>query len=61
MYWAYLERHQKLLSNNFRLQMPYNSLAKRAPEKKLADKALFEKVLTLLSDGNTLTPELLTL
>ena len=32
LYWTFLERNQDVLSNNFRLQMPYNTLRKKSPE-----------------------------
>ncbi len=32
LYWTFLERNQSILSNNFRLQMPYNTLRKKLPE-----------------------------
>ena len=32
LYWTFLERNQPTLGNNFRLQMPYNTLRKKSPE-----------------------------
>lgn len=54
MYWAYLERHREKLSSNFRLQMPYNSLSKRAEKKKELDGKIYSRVLTKLLDGQIL-------
>jgi deoxyribodipyrimidine photolyase-like uncharacterized protein len=54
MYWAYLERHREKLSSNFRLQMPYNSLSKRAAKKKELDGKIYSRVLTKLLDGQIL-------
>ncbi len=31
LYWTFLERNRETLSNNFRLQMPYNTLRKKSP------------------------------
>jgi deoxyribodipyrimidine photolyase-related protein len=56
MYWAYLERHKDKLSSNFRLQMPINSLAKRADEKKESDRKTYSDVLKKLLAGEILHP-----
>ncbi len=32
LYWTFLERNETILGNNFRLQMPYNTLHKKKPE-----------------------------
>ena len=32
LYWTFLERNQDVLGNNFRMQMPYNTLRKKKPE-----------------------------
>ena len=32
LYWTFLERNESLLSSNFRLQMPYNTLRKKLPQ-----------------------------
>ena len=32
LYWTFLERNENILGNNFRLQMPYNTLHKKKPE-----------------------------
>ncbi len=31
LYWTFLERNQDTLANNFRMQMPYNTLRKKSP------------------------------
>jgi deoxyribodipyrimidine photolyase-related protein len=56
MYWAYLERHKEKLSSNFRMQMPLNSLAKRANEKKDSDRKIYSEVLKRLLAGKILEP-----
>ena len=30
LYWSFLERNQQILGNNFRMQMPYNTLRKKS-------------------------------
>ena len=32
LYWTFLERNESILSSNFRLQMPYNTLRKKSPQ-----------------------------
>lgn len=32
LYWTFLERNEAVLRNNFRMQMPYNTLRKKKPE-----------------------------
>jgi deoxyribodipyrimidine photolyase-related protein len=32
LYWTFLERNEAVLGNNFRMQMPYNTLHKKKPE-----------------------------
>ena len=32
LYWTFLERNESILSSNFRLQMPYTTLRKKAPQ-----------------------------
>ena len=32
LYWAFLERNEAVLSSNFRMQMPYNTLRKKSPQ-----------------------------
>ena len=32
LYWTFLERNENVLGNNFRMQMPYNTLHKKKPE-----------------------------
>ena len=32
LYWTFLERNEGVLGNNFRMQMPYNTLHKKKPE-----------------------------
>jgi len=54
LYWAFLERHNDKLSGNQRLAMPLNSLKKRSLKDKSIDKAVFEKTLQILNDGQIL-------
>ncbi len=56
MYWQYLERHADQLSGNQRLNMPYNSLAKRAANLKLKDKKIAVHVINELRHGRKLHP-----
>ncbi|WP_263381868.1 cryptochrome/photolyase family protein [Granulicella arctica] len=32
LYWTFLERNEAVLGNNFRMQMPYNTLHKKSPQ-----------------------------
>jgi deoxyribodipyrimidine photolyase-related protein len=57
MYWAFLERHRDKLGKNFRLAMPYRSLAKRTAEKKNEDSKTFVRVRDLLRAGKIVIEE----
>ena len=57
LYWAYFQRHAGALKGNQRVSMPLRSLAKRAPEKQVADARVFDHVRGVLEAGGRLTPE----
>jgi deoxyribodipyrimidine photolyase-related protein len=56
LYWAFLERHADLLSDNPRMRMAYHSLAKRDTERRRYDGSVFEHVRERLQDGRELRP-----
>lgn len=56
MYWAFLERHKEVLSNNPRLFMPMKALEKRSGSAKAKDKAVFKFVRERLDQGEPLDP-----
>jgi deoxyribodipyrimidine photolyase-related protein len=57
LYWAFLSRHEKLLSNNPRMAMPMRSLAKRGGNLQKKDRAVFETLQKLLGAGKMVGPE----
>jgi (6-4)DNA photolyase len=57
LYWAFLCRHEKLLSNNPRMAMPMRSLAKRGRGLQKKDRAVFEALQKLLGAGEAVGPE----
>ena len=57
MYWAFLERHRDKLESNFRLAMPYRSLAKRSAAKKKGDAKTFVQVQQSLRAGKNLSQQ----
>jgi deoxyribodipyrimidine photolyase-related protein len=56
LYWAFLDRHQDALATNDRMKLPLASLRKRSPERRAADRLVFERIQAALDAGQTLTP-----
>jgi deoxyribodipyrimidine photolyase-related protein len=59
LYWAFLERHRNALKDNSRMKLVMASAAKRSKSKKQRDRAVFQKVSSILSVGDKLTPSAL--
>lgn len=57
LYWAFLARHEEVLSGVDRLRMPLRSLQKRAPERRARDAAIFDWVIRTLQEGQLLSPD----
>jgi deoxyribodipyrimidine photolyase-related protein len=57
LYWAYLDRHAEALRPAGRMVNPLAGLARRAPERRAADRATFERVSAALTAGARLAPE----
>ena len=55
MYWAFLARNEERLAGNQRMSLPLRNVAKRAPEKRAADAAAFERVRDALLAGREVT------
>lgn len=53
LYWAFLSRHEGILSDNPRLRLPLKALEKRHRTRKEQDRAIFEKVRTNLTRGES--------
>ncbi len=56
LYWAFLDRHRETLGQIPRLRLPLASLAKRAPERRRHDQAVYRWVQETLAAGATLGP-----
>ncbi len=56
LYWAYLDRHAEALRPAGRMVNPLAGLSRRAPERRAADRALFERVSAALNAGERLSP-----
>lgn len=56
LYWAFLERHGRVLAANPRMKLVLASAARRSPAKKDADSRLFQAVSSRLAAGERLTP-----
>ncbi len=48
LYWTFLERNQETLSNNFRMQMPYNTLRKKSANELVQLRARAEEAVVHL-------------
>ena len=48
LYWTFLERNQPTLGNNFRLQMPYNTLRKKSQQELVQIRTRAEEAITHL-------------
>jgi deoxyribodipyrimidine photolyase-related protein len=56
LYWAFLERHESSLQGIHRMRLPLASMRKRSPEKRSADRAVFERARKTLGEGRALVP-----
>ncbi len=59
LYWAFLQRHRKLLEQSPRPRMPYATLGKRSAAQRARDRRVFEHVRRVLGESGRLTPEAL--
>ena len=48
LYWTFLERNEKRLAGNFRMQMPYNTLRKKKPEELVQLRARAQEAISHL-------------
>ncbi len=48
LYWTFLERNEAVLSGNFRMQMPYNTLRKKKPDELVQLRARAEEAIAHL-------------
>jgi len=48
LYWTFLERNQEILGNNFRMQMPYNTLRKKSSSELVQLRARSEEAIAHL-------------
>ena len=48
LYWTFLERNEAVLGNNFRMQMPYNTLHKKKPQELVQLRARAAEAITHL-------------
>jgi deoxyribodipyrimidine photolyase-related protein len=56
LYWAFLDRHAARLRANPRLRVVLAALGRRAPARRRADRAVFERVRRALARGEALAP-----
>jgi deoxyribodipyrimidine photolyase-related protein len=56
LYWAFLDRHADRLRDNPRMRVVLAALARRAPERRAGDRAVFERVRRALARGDGLRP-----
>lgn len=56
MYWAYLNRHEKALSEVQRMTLPLRASQKRTAAQRRADAAVFEEARAALAKGKELDP-----
>ena len=57
LYWAFLDRHEEMLSDNRRMGLVYKNLERRGEEKRALDGAIFDVVIGALEEGRALAPE----
>jgi deoxyribodipyrimidine photolyase-related protein len=56
LYWAFLQRHRRVLQASPRLRMTYSSLHNRRPDQKSRDRMLYETVRDILARGERIMP-----
>jgi deoxyribodipyrimidine photolyase-related protein len=56
LYWAFLDRHAERLRDNPRLRVVLAALARRTPERRERDRAVFDRVSRTLARGEELRP-----
>jgi deoxyribodipyrimidine photolyase-related protein len=57
LYWAFLHRHRDRLRDNPRMRLIMSTAAKRAPEQRVLDEAVFKWMVSVLDRGEYLKPE----
>jgi deoxyribodipyrimidine photolyase-related protein len=57
LYWAFLARHEAVLSTNARMRVAIASVRRRPDRQKARDRATFEHVSAALAAGRRMTPE----
>ena len=57
LYWAFLDRHEEMLSDNRRMGLVYKNLERRGEEKRALDGAIFDVVIGALEQGRAVRDE----
>ncbi|MEC9440152.1 MAG: cryptochrome/photolyase family protein [Myxococcota bacterium] len=57
LYWAFLDRHADMLSDNLRMGLVYKNLERRGEEQRALDASIFEVVIGALEEGRALAPK----
>jgi deoxyribodipyrimidine photolyase-related protein len=57
LYWAYLDRHRQAFTDNPRMRLVLNSLARRSDSQLRTDRDVFDWVNSVLGEGGTVRPE----